>query len=181
MSRALLLPLLVLAACRAPAPAGPESREPDPPQATLYGVRMETFKGPKLQASGRAAKVTYQRLAADVVATEALIRLPNKATGGRGPAGAFDGFEVRAPSVNGNLGTRRAEAADDVVMRSTDGLVGRTRQVIYDGRAGEAHGTQPAELTGPGYFMRGDRFTLDLAASVFTFEGAVQSRLGGSP
>lgn len=180
VSRLVLLSLTCLACASRPS-SERERERADPPQATLYGVRMEIFEGRELVAAGRAAKVTYHRSAADVIATEALLRLPSRERGVRGPGGAVSGLEVRAPSIRGNLGTRRADASDDVVLRTSTGLVGRTSRVSYDGQVGRAWGDEPARLDGPGYFMRADRFSMDFAEGLFTFEGAVDSRLGVSP
>lgn len=177
--RRLLPILLVTVACARP--EVPERDRPEPPQATLYGVRMEIFQGKRLLSSGRAAKVTYQRTTQDVVATEALLRFPARESGIRAPGGAASGLEVRTPTLLGNLGTRRAVAFDDVVGRTPQGLVGRTTRVHYDGRAGKAWGDEPASITGPGYYMRGDAFRADLALGDFEFEGNVESRLGAVP
>lgn len=170
-----------LAAAVACTPASPIESTPAP-QVTLYGVRMQYFKGSQLHLMGRAARVTYQRSSGEVVASDALVRLPQTggapAAGQRAPA---SGMEVRAGQMEGSMTSRKALASGGVVVRTRAGLLGRTESARFDGEGMEATGDQPVRVEGPGYAMDAAGFHFWFNDEQFEFVGGVRSRLGAAP
>ncbi len=174
--------LLALAACRLSAPHSPPGADemgPHAPEVTLYGVRMQTFRGGEPFASGRAAKLTYQRASSEFVATEALVRFSPRETGLRGPGGAASNIELRAPTMSGSLARQWVDGHGGVVLRSPSGLWGKTEKASIDTAANVATGSSPVEVRGPGYALDANGFRFEFAEERFVFEGDVRSRFGG--
>lgn len=171
----------MLAAIAACTPTSPIEATPAP-QVTLYGLRMQYFKGSQLHLMGRAARVTYQRSTGEVIASDALVRLPQ--TGGAPAAGQRApaiGLEVRAGQMEGSMTSRKALASGGVVVRTRAGLVGRTDSARFDGEVMEATGDQPVRVEGPGYTMDAAGFHFWFNDEQFEFAGGVSSRLGAAP
>lgn len=184
MRAAVSVPLLALAAgCNLGGGAGqrPPGDEPPPPEVTLYGVRMQHFRGEDLATSGRAAKLTYVRTTGELTAYESVFRFPNRGGQAKGRAAPQPGIDVRAPVVVGSLSTRQARAEGGVYMRGADGMIAQTERVFFDGVAMVARGDSPARVETPGYTMSADTFTLDFVPEIFTFEGNVETALGRDP
>jgi lipopolysaccharide export system protein LptC len=173
-----LLPLVF--ACASRAPPLSDDANPASPQITLYGVTFQAFRGADLAAAGRAAKVVYLRAGADFDADDALLRMPSRGgTLGTQPANQrAPGLEVRAPRVKGNLEGKRGLASGGVVLRSGNGLVGRSPSAHFDGAQGTASGEEPVQVTGPHYAVSAEGFAFDLHAEQFTFRRAVNSKFG---
>ena len=174
-----LLPLLVaaLAACSPRAPDASGAEPEQVPDVTLYGVRLQSFEGEQLAAAGHAQRATYQRDTGNIVASQMVLRLPSRPGA---PRASTHGLEVRAMRLEGNLGSRQAVASGGVVLRTSTGLVGRTRSAHVDGAARNIRGRESVTLQGPSYRHRADSFQLALDTEVFTFEGAVESVFEGA-
>lgn len=168
-------------ACRTSSTPVSSGDDKPPPEVTLFGVRMQMYRGSELTMVGRAAKVEYERQSADMRADEALLRFPSRATGARAPGNAIAGLEVRAPEVVGNLYTRKAEAQGGVVLRAASGMVGQTERAQFDGLAMKVHGPEPVEITGPGYRLTARGFDFVFADESFTFIDQTETVLGGVP
>ncbi|MDQ3265292.1 MAG: hypothetical protein M3Y59_16820 [Myxococcota bacterium] len=162
--------LLGLSGCSVSVPP-PESTAPPAPLVTLFGVRMQVYRGNELSLVGRAAKVAYHRQAAEMVADEALLRFPSRRTGPRAPGNAVAGLEVRAPRVVGNLYSRQAEAQGGVVLRTASGMVGQTQRAQFDGATMKVHGPAPVELTGPVFSLQAQGFDFAFEDELFVFQG----------
>lgn len=176
--------VLALGGCNLRGASGQRApgEEPTPPEVTLYGVRMQHFRGEKLATSGRAAKLTYLRTTGELTAYEAFFRFPNRGGDGASGHGAAErGVDVRAPVVVGSLATKQARAEGGVYMRGADGMIAQTERVDLDGNAMVARGDTRARIESAGYTMSADRFTLDFIPEVFTFEGNVETELGRDP
>jgi len=168
--------LLGWVGCRPPPPP-PQSTQPAAPLVTLYGVRMQMYRGDTLALVGRAAKVAYHRQAAEMIASEALLRFPSGTTGVHARGSAVAGMEVRAAEVLGNLYTQQAEARGGVLMRTASGIVGETQRATFDGAAMKVHGPDPVELTGPGYSLQAQGFDFLFGEETFTFTGGTTTEL----
>jgi hypothetical protein len=147
-----------------------------PPQITLTGARLQSFKGSVLVATGRAAQVTYQRTNGDMTASEALLRFPTPDK----PTGMFSNLEVRAPEMTGNLTTKQGDGFDGVVVKSASGMVGRTDRAHFDGQTMTASGKDFVAVDGPGYKLTGVGFLIHLREETAQFGNPVSSRLGES-
>jgi lipopolysaccharide export system protein LptC len=167
---------LVACALGCDTPKGGVEDPTPPPQVTLYGVRLSSFKGETLSVAGRAAKVTYHRASADLAATETLLRFP---VGAHKRSTPTAGMEIRAPTVLGNLSTKQAVWKDGVVMRSPSGLTAQTPKAHFDGIKVEAYGNDRIAAQGPGYAVRANGFHLFFSEERFEFKEGVHSLLGG--
>jgi hypothetical protein len=146
-----------------------------PPQITLTGARLQSFRGSVLVATGRAAQVTYQRTNADMTGSEVLLRFPSQSK----PAGMFSNLEVRAPEMTGNLTAKQADGFGGVEVKSSGGLVGRTDRAHFDGVAMTANGKDFVQADGPGYALTATGFLIRLKEEASDFGNPVWSRLGG--
>lgn len=176
--RALFLIAIALLACRPRQPAPPSP--PPEPQVVLHGAKMQMFRGSELVMVGRAARVTYQRLSADVSATEAVLRWPSRTSGGRRPRTAVSGIEVRAPEVDGNLYTRQADGRGGVLLRTSSGIAARTEDAHFDGVVMKMRGASPVKVTGPGYALDAAGFELSVDDEKLEFTGIDSSISGGA-
>lgn len=182
MVRRTVLLALALIGCRLSAPRSPPGANepgPDAPEVTLYGVRMQTFRGGEPFASGRAAKLSYRRATTEFVATEAQMRFPPREGGLRGPGGAASDVELRAPTLSGSLARQQVEGSGGVTLRSPSGLWAKTEKAFIDAAAGIATGSSPIEVRGRGYELNAKGFRFEFAEERFVFEGDVRSRFGG--
>lgn len=177
LPRTLLASSTLLALLTACAPPPRSEKQEAPPQVTLIGARLQVFRGETLVAQGRSAKVTYLRNNGDVVAREALVKLPSA----RDPQGAASstarGIELRAATLTGNLGTAQSVGTGGVQLRSADGTVGQTASASFDGKAKRASGTEPVRLTGKGgWTMDAQAFEFLLPEERFAFLGEVVTK-----
>jgi lipopolysaccharide export system protein LptC len=158
---------------------GPAGGEP-PPQVVLHGVQLQAFEGEKLVLAGRAERLTYQRSEGAMTATNSLLRLPGRRDTERAPSGPRGGMEIRAPVMEGSLSSRQLVASGGVVIRTADGMVGRAPRATYDAPAQAARGREGVAVQGPDYALRADSFDLSFPDGTFTFEGSVQTVVGGA-
>jgi len=168
-----VLSFAALADCSS-APIGDEAL---PPEVILTGARLRSFRGSESVATGRAAQVTYQRVSADLTASEVLLRFPPRQGVPGGPSPALGLVEVRAPMVVGNRITQQADGSDGVLVRTGSGLIGRTERAHFDGASMIATGNDPVTVDGPRYRLNADAFTLKLNIEEFHFVRNVSSRL----
>jgi lipopolysaccharide export system protein LptC len=168
----------LLAAC-GPRRGATEVSEP-PPQVVLHGVQLESFEGEQLVLAGRAERMTYQRSAGAVTTTHTLLRMPGRSDTEREPSGPRRGLEIRAPVMEGSLSSRQLVASGGVLLRTADGMVARTPRATYDAPAQAARGREGVAVQGPDYALRADSFELSFPDGTFTFEGAVETMVGGA-
>lgn len=180
MPRLLLSSLLALLAACVPHRDASESAG-EPPQVVLHGVQLQSFEGERLVLAGRAERMTYQRSEGLVSATNTVMRLPgSRMSPQRAPGGPRGGMEIRAPVMEGSFSTRQLEGSGGVVVRTADGMVARTPRATYDGPAQVVRGREWVAVQGPDYALRADSFDVSLPDGTFTFEGAVQTMVGGA-
>jgi hypothetical protein len=79
-----------------------------------------------------------------------------------------------------DLPARQAQGKGGVTVRSSAGLLGQTSTVNFDGLGLVAKGTDPIQVTGPGYALDARRFTFYLVTEELIFEEGVESRLGAT-
>ncbi|SEN13045.1 lipopolysaccharide export system protein LptC [Stigmatella aurantiaca] len=167
--------LLLATACGAPPAAqGPAS---EPPQVVLTGVQLQSYEAERLVLSGRAERMTYQRSEGLFTATDAVLRFPAPSGARPSPEG---GTEVRAPLMEGSLSTRQLEASGGVVLRSPEGVVARAPRATYDAPAQTVRGREGVAAQGQDYSLRADAFSMSLPEGTFTFEGSVETVVGGA-
>lgn len=160
----------VLAGCSQPRAA---QDQPPAPELRLEGVRFRLFRGDALRVDGTASVLTYQRESTGVRGEGILARLND-------PQGLV---ELSAPSGNGVLSARTFEVGGGVqAVRGTD--TARTASARFDpslGPSGRVIGDEPVELSGRGYRMRGNGFTLDPSKGVIALRGGTRlvAGLGG--
>ncbi len=176
-----------LAGCRARAGAGASAGETaeSPSQVTLYGVKLESYRGSALAGQGRAVKLVYQRSAGTYRADEALLQFPARSSSGEA-AGPLTGLsssalEVRAATLKGQASSPVVEGEGGVVARSAQGVVARTPRVRFDGQAMIATGREGLSVRGPSYGLDAGTFELRVADEEYLFDGAVSTQLGGAP
>ena len=181
MSRLLALSFLGLlaTACAPRRPAEGAGSEPRP-DVVLEGARLRSFEGDKLVVSGTAARVLYRRAGGEVQATNVTVRLPPGQGAHSSPLPLEAGTEITAPNMDGSLASRQWVGTGGVVVRTGDGMVARTPKLTYDATVQRAHGEEGVTMKGPDYQMRADRFVLSAPDETFTFEGAVETVLGGA-
>lgn len=155
----------------------PDEQAP-PPEVTLYGVRMQYFRGEVLNTAGRAAKLTYVRTTGELTAYESFFRFPSRDAPARP---AEPGVDLRAPVVVGSLVDRQARAEGGVYMRRGELMVAQTERVFFDGVGMVARGDRRTRVESPGYVLSADQFVLDFGPEIFTFEGNVETELGSDP
>ncbi|MCY1036327.1 hypothetical protein OV207_33130 [Corallococcus sp. BB11-1] len=181
MSRLLALSCLGLlaTACapRRPAEGAPTEPRPD---VVLEGARLRTFEGEKLVVSGSARTVNYRRAGGEVQAQEVVMRLPPGEGAEGSPLPMAGDTVITAPNMDGSLASRQWVGRGGVVVRTGDGMVARTPRLTYDATTQRAHGEEGVTVQGPDYQMRADRFVLSAPDETFTFEGAVETVLGGA-
>jgi lipopolysaccharide export system protein LptC len=163
--------LFVAAACES-APSN-EAASGALPEVTLYGVRMQNFRGDQLSVHGWAARVTYERSNGEMTAYESFFRFPGRDGGVQG-----SGMDLHAGTLVGRLSEQQAMASGGVVISSARGVTAQSEQVRFDGRRRVAEGNQRVAVQGPGYSLAADGFELQFQPEIFTFTGNVESRLG---
>lgn len=167
---ALTAALGMLLGCSKPKPPGPTP----PPELTLHGVTLSTFRGSQKIAVGRASTLTYERTSGDSVASGARLDFT--------PAGAparSRPFRLDADQIQGNALERVADAQGHVTLHGEKGLSGVTPRAHFDGPLKLAEGHDPVQLRGPGYGADAAGFTVLLDRDDFTLQGPVKSWFGG--
>jgi lipopolysaccharide export system protein LptC len=177
VSRPLPLRLLLLLAAACGAPPAAQGPASEPPQVVLTGVTLQSFEAGRLVLSGRAGRVTYQRSEGLFAATDSVLHFPS-------PEGARPssqgGSELRAPLMEGSLSTRQLEASGGVVLRSPEGVVARAPRATYDAPSQRVRGREGVAAQGQDYSLRANAFSLSLPEGTFTFEGSVETVVGGA-
>ena len=163
-----LFVLAALIACGEP----PKETKTPPPEVTLYGVTMRTYRGSTLAARGEAGEVIYERSSGDAQASAARLHLPAAREGG-------DAQTVQAPRMKGNLLDRQAIAEGGVELLGSNGLVGHTARAHFDGVHLIADGKDPIRIDGPGYGLTAEGFSFALTTEDFSFNGPVAAAFGG--
>ena len=170
----LLLCGIAGAACQVAPPQDENLR----PEVILTGARLQSYKGSERVATGRAAQVTYQRESADLFASEVLLRFPSRKDEPRGPGPAMGAVEVRAPVVVGNRLTRQADGKNGVIVRTGNGMIGRTESAHFEGTTMIATGKEAVSVDGPKYTLKAVGFILHLNEANYQFLNQVISRMG---
>jgi lipopolysaccharide export system protein LptC len=136
------------------------------PELRLEGVRFRLFRGAVLRADGTAAAVTYQRDSTAVGANDLALRL-------------HEGRELvvlTAPAGEGVASSRTFQVSGGLrAVRGTDTAV--TDSARFDptvGNQGQVIGDRPVELSGRGYRLRGNGFTLDPAVGQIALRGGTR-------
>ena len=158
----------------------PETDEALPPQVSLVGVTLDAWQGNELVATGNAAQLTYDRSSGAVDAIGVRLQFPSTAETPRANRGLTSDLELTAPSMVADLPARQAQGKGGVTIRSSAGLLARTATVNFDGLGLVAKGTDPIQITGPGYAVDARRFTFYLVTEELIFEEGVESRLGAA-
>jgi lipopolysaccharide export system protein LptC len=169
--------LLLAAACGRPPAASSTEPTAEPPQVSLRGVELQSYEAERLVLSGRAERMTYQRSEGQFTATDTVLRFPSPPGARPSPEG---GTEVRAPLMEGSLSTRQLEASGGVVLRNPEGVVARAPRATYDAPAATVRGREGVAAHGQDYSLRADAFSLSLPEGTFTFEGSVETVVGGA-
>lgn len=143
-----------------------------PPQVSLFGVRLQSWRGGELVSTGRAAKLTYDRSSGNFGAAESLLVFPSSQVGE---------VEVRALEATGNLPTRQLSGTGGIVAKAENGLTAKTNSATFDGVGLVASGKERIAVDGPGYALDADAFTFYFVTEELIFEGNVESRLGQAP
>ncbi|HSM91849.1 MAG TPA: hypothetical protein VLT47_03120 [Anaeromyxobacteraceae bacterium] len=129
-------------------------------------MHFRLFRGDVLRADGTAAAVTYQRGSTAVSATDLLSRLHDRG----------DVVVLTAPRGDGVASARTFEVTGGLrAVRGTD--TAATESARFDpgaGDEGEVIGDRPVELTGRGYRLRGNGFTLDPAVGQIALRGGTR-------
>jgi hypothetical protein len=146
-------------------PTAAEDRKPVP-ELRLEGVRFRLFRGDVLRADGTASAVTYQRETTAVGASDLALRLHQ----GR------ELVVLTAPTGEGVAASRTFQVGGGLrAVRGTDTAV--TESARFDpavGNHGQVIGDRPVELSGRGYRLRGNGFTLDPAAGQIAMRGGTR-------
>lgn len=136
------------------------------PEVRLEGVRFRLFRGDVVRARGTASVLTYQRDSTTVRAEGVEVRV------GEGR----DETVLRAPEGDGAIASRTFEARGGIVAsRGSDSA--RTPSARFEpaeGGQGRVVGDEPVELSGRGYRMRGNGFTLDPASGEIALRGGTR-------
>jgi hypothetical protein len=125
-----------------------------PPELTMEEVRFQVDRAGVAKASGEAERVTYRRDTSQVAATNLDLVLH----------GAEGEVQLQAPAATGFFSQHHFEATEGVTARRGQD-VAVTRTAVYDappwdGLGGQVSGSDPVQVTGPGYQLDGRGFTL---------------------
>jgi hypothetical protein len=156
-------------ACQRAPGLGDDPREP---LVSLYGVRIHHYRGDRVHAVGRAAKVAYDRVSADFNASELVMRFP------RSDDPSAHGTEVRATEASGNLAREEIEGRREVIFRNDQGIRGVTEHARYHGQSDTAEGTKAVRVTGPDFTIDSVGFDFDFGSERYSFTGGARSVLG---
>jgi hypothetical protein len=170
---AALVTTLAAAGCVAP---GPQDQGTVPPELRLEGVRFRVYRKDVLRAFGNSATASLRRDSSELHAhqVETIIPRPDDTP-----------VRVTAPEGQGLLVGRTFEASGGVVITHDDDA-GRTERARYEpeppGGDGEGLvlGDDPVTVTGRGYRLTGNGFTLDPALGTIVVRGRA-TLLAGLP
>jgi len=135
-----------------------------PPPVTLHGVKMVHFKADRVDATGRAERLTYERGSTDFVGYRAELRFPRPDSSAH--------VDVSAPELRGALNSKHVEGTGGVGLRSSAGLVASTERAHFDGASMTAAGNAPVQLHGPRYRLEASDFAYRFEDEAFTFHDA---------
>jgi hypothetical protein len=116
----------------------------------------------------------YERSSGDMEAPEAFARFHR--TAAESPGGTI---QVRTPLLNGNLGTKQADARESVDLQTDNGQFGHASNGHYDGLKRVAHGDGPVKLWGPAFDLTAARYAIDFSEDRIDFDGQVDAVSGG--
>ena len=141
------------------------------PEVTLERVRFQIDRGGVSRATGQAGRVTFRRDTTEVAANDLDLVL----SGAEGPV------RLQAPEAYGVTSSRQYRAVGGVTaQRGTDVAV--TRTASYDAQArqplGLVRGDDPVRVTGQGYQLDGQHFTLDPATGEIILGGGAKLLTG---
>ncbi len=157
----------LLAGCSEAIPRkGSTADEEIRPQVSMQGVRVLSWEGDQLVATGTMATLTYDRSSSNFEGADVVFR--------------FSDLGLRAPRATGNLSSKQADGIGGVLLRSSSGLRATTDRAHLDGVGLVASGDTRIDATGPGFDVTAEGFRYDIATETLVFEGDVQSRLGGA-
>lgn len=148
-----------------------------PPNVTLQGVQLRTYRGDRLVARGQAERLVYDRVSSDFEARACRLELPSRSS----RDGSRVDVLVTAPTARGNVQAETAQGEGGVTMEASSGVRASTPSARYDGVAKSAHGSETVWVRGPGYLVDAEGFTADLSTEQVTFERNVRSRVGRAP
>lgn len=139
-----------------------------PPELRLEGVRFRIYRGDVLRAEGESEAASLRRDSSELRARNVVATLP------RG------GVPVRitAPAGEGSLGSSTFSASGGVlVSRGEDAA--RTERARYAPQgSGLVEGDDPVVVSGRGYRLEGNGFTLDPAAGSIVVRGGARLSAG---
>lgn len=153
--------------------AGQAQESKTVPELRLEGVHFRLFRGDALRADGTASSLTYQRETTAVRAEQVALRLHER----------DDDVLLTAPEGQGVVSAKTFEATGGLVaVRGAD--TARTESARFEpgiGDRGQVVGDRPVELSGKGYRLRGNGFTLDPAVGQIALRGGTRlvAGLGG--
>lgn len=161
--------LMALAASLLPAPgcrpAKPVEASGMAPELKLEGVEFRVFRGDALSAFGDAASVSLRRDSMELAARDVAATLPRGAAPVR----------ISAPAGGGDVSARVFEAHGGVTVSRGDD-VARTERARYAPTPGGGlvSGDDPVVVTGKGYRLEGNGFTLDPARGEIAVRGGAR-------
>jgi hypothetical protein len=139
---------------------------PAAPELRLEGVRFRLYRGEAIRADGTAAEVTFQRDSTAVAAADMAMRMRD----------ARGDVLLTAPVGTGIVSARTFEASGGVrAVRGDD--TAETESARFDPTAaprGLVIGDRPVVLTGKGYRLSGNGFTLDPAVGEIALRGGTR-------
>jgi hypothetical protein len=136
------------------------------PELRLEGVRFRLFRGGDLRASGTSDSLTYERGTAAVRAAGLVVNLGEGSEHVLLTAPAADGI-VTARTFHATGGLRAIRGEDIAVTESArfDPALGGRGLVV---------GAEPVELSGRGYRLVGNGFTLDPSVGEIVLRGGTR-------
>jgi hypothetical protein len=168
--------LLLGCGARTAPPPDVSDRSPpaETPDLTLHQVAFARLSDGRVVARGTARELSYHRAGGRLDAQVAAATLhPEPGTG----YALFGETLLTAPTVDGDLGTKRGTASGGVNFRAARGDHGTTERLLWDGPADRLSGDRPVEAEGPGYQVRSRGFSARADGSDVTLTGGVAGTL----
>lgn len=168
--------LLLGCGARPAPPQDVSDRSPpaEAPDLTLHQVAFARISDGRVVARGTARELSYHRAGGRLDAQVAAATLqPEPGTG----YAMFGETLLTAPTVDGDLGTKRGTASGGVTFRAARGDHGTTERLLWDGPADRLSGDRPVEAQGPGYQVRSRGFSARADGSDVTLTGGVAGTL----
>jgi lipopolysaccharide export system protein LptC len=166
MTAHLLVAATILAALGCGGAPRPSS-EGVAPELRLEGVRFRIYRGDVLRAEGVSETASLRRDSAELRARNLEAALPRGAVPVR----------ITAPAGEGSLVSRTFTATGGVVVSRGDDAA-RTERARYEPEHGLVSGDDPVVVSGRGYRLEGNGFTLDPAAGSIAVRGGARLLAG---